>query len=101
MLGNLSVYFLCNFHVSSAFFSSFEEGDRLSLQFRTSARNGLILHAESAHRKHELTVFIYEGKPRLRISGRCHWLYTRDVAFDDYNVSDNTFHTVRSFTVEG
>lgn len=75
-------------------FSSFADGDKLTIQFRTSSRNGLIFHAQSRHLKHELTAYIEEGQIRLRLSGHCHWLYVRDIAHDSYNVSDNNFHTV-------
>lgn len=77
------------------FYSGFREGDKLSLQFRTSSTHGLLFHAQSHHKKHHLSAWIRNGTIYLRVTEHCRWLYIRDIDSDEsYNVSDNNFHTV-------
>ncbi|XP_067942456.1 uncharacterized protein [Watersipora subatra] len=74
--------------------NSFAEGDKLTLQFRTTSTAGIIFHAQSHHYRHMLTAYIEDSQIRLRVVGQCRWMYVRDIAHDSINVSDNNFHTL-------
>jgi len=87
--------FMDNKHIASTY-RSFAAGDRISMEFRTTALNGLIFHGEDNQKRHELSAWIHNGEVRLRLIGHCHWLYLRDLAYDSYNVSDGRFHRVSS-----
>ncbi|KAF6020664.1 hypothetical protein EB796_021034 [Bugula neritina] len=75
--------------------SSSDTQDILSIQFRTTSPNGLLLNGESNEHKHGLSVWLLNSELRVRVRGHCSWVRISDIAFDPYNVSDGNFHTLR------